>query len=95
MRKYEIMYILTPELDDETRKNEVASLAIILTSNGATIDETNEWGLRDLAYEINKVKKGYYVVLKLSTETPKCIEEFNRITRLDSKVLRSLVTVID
>ena len=94
MRKYEIMYILTPELDDETRKNEVASLANILTSNGATIDETNEWGLRDLAYEINKVKKGY-VVLKLSTETPKCIEEFNRITRLDSKVLRSLVTVID
>ena len=93
MRKYEIMYILTPELDDETRKNEVASLANILTSNGATIDETNEWG--DLAYEINKVKKGYYVVLKLSTETPKCIEEFNRITRLDSKVLRSLVTVID
>ena len=93
MRKYEIMYILTPELDDETRKNEVASLANILTSNGATIDETNEWGLRDLAYEINK--KGYYVVLKLSTETPKCIEEFNRITRLDSKVLRSLVTVID
>ena len=63
MRKYEIMYILTPELDDETRKNEVASLANILTSNGATIDETNEWG--------------------------------HRITRLDSKVLRSLVTVID
>ena len=68
--------------------NQIASLML-------QVAETNEWGLRDLAYEINKVKKGYYVVLKLSTETPKCIEEFNRITRLDSKVLRSLVTVID
>ena len=94
MRKYEIMYILTPELDDETRKNGVASLANILSSNGATIDETNEWGLRDLAYEINKVKKGYYVVLKLSTETPKCIDEFKRITSLDIKFLLSIVTLI-
>lgn len=95
MRKYEIMYILKPDIDEAGRKTEISNLHAILTSNGAKIDDVAEWGLRDLAYEIKKVKKGYYVVLKLSTETTNSIDEFSRLVRLDSNVLRFLITTLD
>lgn len=95
MRKYEIMYILKPDIDEAGRKSEIANLHSILTKNGATIDDVSEWGLRDLAYEIKKFKKGYYVVLKLTTETTNPIDEFNRLVLLDSNVLRFLITTLD
>ncbi len=91
MKKYEIMYILRPEIEDEARKTLISNIHGILTKNGAKIEDVNEWGLRDLAYEINKVKKGYYVVVRL---TSVAVEEFNKLTKLDSQVLRSLVTNI-
>ena len=62
MKKYEIMYILKPTLDDAARKEEMNKLSSILSNNGAKVGKVNEWGLKDLAYEIKKEKKGYYVV---------------------------------
>lgn len=93
MKKYEIMYILKPELDADQIKAANANLQKILESNGAKIEDINEWGLRDLAYEIKKERKGYYVVMKLSTSDTKAIDEFNRLTRIDVNVLRYLITV--
>lgn len=95
MRNYEIMYILRPELDEEKRKKEIQTLHEILSTDGGEIVDVNEWGLRDLAYEIKKVKKGYYVVTKLKTETVNGINEFKRLCLLNSNVLRFLITVID
>lgn len=93
MRKYEIMYIVKPTLDQEAYKAENAKLAKILTDNGATITKTTEWGLRDLAYEIKKERKGYYVILNFELgESTKALDEFGRIVRLDANVLRYLVT---
>ncbi len=94
MKKYEIMYILRPEIEDEARKTLISNIHGILTKNGAKIEDVNEWGLRDLAYEINKVKKGYYVVVRLTSADSVAVEEFNKLTKLDSQVLRSLVTNI-
>lgn len=95
MKKYEIMYILKPELDAEAIKAANAGLQKLLESNGAKIEDVNEWGLRDLAYEIKKERKGYYVVLKLSASDTKAIDEFNRVVRIDVNVLRYLITVAD
>ena len=61
MKKYEIMYILKANLDDASRNELIGKLNDYLTVDGGTIDNVNEWGLKDLAYEINKEKKGYYV----------------------------------
>ncbi len=91
MKKYEIMYILRPELDQDATKGEIAKLAKIITDNGGKIEKTDEWGLKDLAYEIEKVKKGYYVVLEAETEN-KALAEFQRIANLDANVIRFLVT---
>ncbi len=92
MKKYEIMYILTPTLDDAARKEEISKLHGILTSKGAKVGKVNEWGLKDLAYEIKKEKKGYYVVSKVEAEKA-ALDEFTRLTKFNSNVLRFLITV--
>lgn len=92
MKKYEIMYILKSNLDDAARKAEIEKLHGILTKNGAKITNINEWGLRDLAYPIKKEPKGYYVVIKLEADNV-ALGEFDRLTRFDNNVLRTLVLV--
>ncbi len=92
-KKYEIMYILKPELDEEGIKAENANLQKILTDNGAKVTNVNEIGTKDLAYEIKKCKKGYYVVLQFETSDHKAVQEFDRLTRVNSNVLRFLLTV--
>ncbi len=93
MRKYEIMYILKADLDEEARKAEMDKLAQLLTSNGAKVEKTDEsFGLRELAYPINDELKGYYVVLKVSAEQT-ALNEFNRKVRHNANVLRHLVVV--
>ena len=93
MRNYEIMYILKADLDEAARKEKEEALAKILTDKGATINGTDEsLGLRELAYPIKDETKGYYVVLKVSMDKV-AIDEFNRLVRIDSSVLRHLITV--
>ena len=93
MRKYEIMYILRADLDEAARQASMEKLAGLLTKNGASIDKVDEsMGLRDLAYPIDDEVKGYYVVLKVSAE-PGSLDEFNRLAKLDSNVIRFLITV--
>lgn len=91
MRKYEIMYILRPDLDKDATAKLNEKLAKTLTDKGAKITKTDEWGLRDLAYAIEKVNKGYYVVLEVEAENA-ALNEFKRISNLDSNVLRFLIT---
>lgn len=92
MKKYEIMYILKSSLDDAARKAEIEKLHGILTANGGKVTNVNEWGLRELAYEIKKETKGYYVVVKVETDSV-ALKEFDRLTRFDTNVLRTLVLV--
>ena len=94
MRKYEIVYILKADLDEEARKAENEKLAKIITDNGGTVEKTDETllGLRDLAYPIKKETKGYYVVLKVTMDNA-AYNEFNRLVRIDGNVLRHLITV--
>ncbi len=91
MRKYEIMYILRANLDEEGRKAEMEKLAALLEKNGAKVEKIDEsFGLRDLAYPIDDEVKGYYVVLKVSAEQ-EALNEFNRKVRHNASVLRFLV----
>lgn len=97
MRKYEIMYILNANLDEEARNQLMEKLHGFLTANGDKIVEVNEkdWGLRDLAYEINFQSKGYYVVLTIEAENDKGVKEFERNCRIDTEnVLRQLTVAL-
>lgn len=90
MRNYEIMYIIRPTLESEAIKEVVAYFNEILTSNNANVLEFKEWGLRDLAYEIEKHKKGYYVWLKVEADVP-AVNEFNRLIRINESVIRYII----
>jgi len=95
MRKYEIMYILRADLDEEARKNEIAKLAKIITDNGGKVEDSSEaMGLRELAYPIKEQSKGYYVVLK-TVMGNEAINEFNRLVLIDNSVLRHLIVKLE
>ena len=90
MKKYEIMYILKANLEDAKRQEVMDALHSIITSNDGTIENVNEWGLKEFAYEINKEKKGYYVVVKM-TANNEGIAEFDRLARINNNVVRFLI----
>ena len=91
MKKYEIMYILKADIDDASRNELIGKFHDILKVDGGTIDNVNEWGLRDLAYEINKEIKGYYVVVEATVASPKVVEEFGRVAKINTNILRHLI----
>lgn len=94
MKKYEIMFIVKPTLEEASIKKVFENTKKMLTENNATILEEKEMGQRDLAYEIKKHKTGYYYLLVL--EAPKeAINEFNRIAGISQDIIRSLVTKIE
>lgn len=92
MGKYEIMYILVPTLEEEARKAEIEKLHGILTAQKCQVKEVREWGLRDFAYPMKKLTKGYYVILKVTGEAAG-LNEFSRLAKLDNNVVRFLITV--
>ncbi len=94
MRKYEIMYILRSNLEQEAIKEEVEAAKNIITSNNSKVVDVKEWGLRELAYEIEHNKKGYYVVMNVEA-TKEAINEFNRIAGYSEKIIRHIVVALE
>jgi small subunit ribosomal protein S6 len=90
MRKYEIMYIIRPTVLEDDRKKLIEDLNEIITSRGGEILEMNEWGMRDLAYEIQKHRKGYYVVLSVNCND-EARAEFDRVVRIREDVIRHII----
>lgn len=94
MKKYEIMYILKANLEDAARQEVIDGLHGIITSNEGTIDKVDEWGVKELAYEINKDTKGYYAVIQVSAPTF-AIQEFDRLSRINNNVIRHLILKLE
>ena len=90
MKKYEIMYIVNASLDDAGRQNLMERLHKIITDHEGSIDKVDEWGVKEFAYEINHMNKGYYVVINV-TANNEGIEEFQRIASINNNVVRYMV----
>ena len=89
--KYEVLYVLNPNLTEEETQAVVEKFKTLIEQNG-TIDEMDEWGKRKLAYEINYLSEGYYVLVKF-TSGPDFPAELDRILGITDGVIRSLVTL--
>ena len=92
MGKYEIMYILSAGLDDAARNAEMEKVHGILTANKGVIRNVNAWGVRGFAGPVGKQAEGFDVVLGVMA-TAECLKEFDRLCKLDSQVIRFLITV--
>jgi len=95
MRKYEVMFIVRPDLEEEQIKTVAENMKNVLTGNGASIKEEKPMGQRELAYEINKYKTGYYFLYVVESNDSKATEEFDRIAGISEDVIRSLIVRVE
>ncbi|MGG0668938.1 30S ribosomal protein S6 [Sporosarcina koreensis] len=94
MRKYEIMYIIRPTVEDEAKKALITRFDDILTSNGAEIIESKEWGKRRLAYEIDDLREGYYQLVTANAGI-EAIDEFTRLANINEDIIRHMAVRLD
>ena len=94
MRKYEVMYIVRPDVEEAARKELIAYTTEIFTKMDAKILEVKEIGMRNLAYEINKITKGFYVLLNIEGSSAAC-DEFDRLIKINEKVIRHIIVRVD
>ncbi|MFC0234378.1 30S ribosomal protein S6 [Vagococcus entomophilus] len=89
--KYEIMYIIRPNIDEEAKTALVTRFDTILKDNGAEVLESKDWEKRRLAYEINNFREGIYHIVKVSSENADGINEFDRLAKINEDILRHMV----
>lgn len=90
MRKYEIMVIVTPEMDERQVTPMLERYLKIITNGGGTVDELELWGKRRLAYEIQKKPEGIYAVINL-TARPEDVKEMDRQFSINEQIMRTKV----
>lgn len=90
MRKYEIMYIIRPNIEEEAKKALIERFDNVISNNGGEIVESKDWGKRRLAYEINDFRDGYYQLMKVNSE-PNVVEEFSRLAKISDDIIRHIV----
>lgn len=95
MRKYEIMFIVKPDTEEVNIKQVAEDMKKVLESNNAKILEVKEMGQRDLAYEINKYKTGYYFLFTIETEDLNATKEFDRLSLINENILRHLIVKVE
>ncbi|CAM4216052.1 30S ribosomal protein S6 [Paenibacillus alkaliterrae] len=89
MRKYEVMYIIRPEVEQENVQALVDKFNGII-SNGGEVTKTDVIGKRRLAYEINKLRDGYFVLVHFNATT-EVVNELDRIMKITDEVIRTLI----
>ena len=90
---YEVLYVIDPSLGEEATAEVVAKFRALVESKG-TVSEVDEWGKRRLAYPINDIPEGYYVLMTFSS-TAELPAELDRQMRIHPNVMRSLITCND
>jgi len=90
MNPYEVLYVITPELDEETNRGVIEKFAGLIATNGGEVTKSDEWGKRRLAYPIDYKTEGYYVLVEFSAG-PELPKELERNFKIDERILRYMV----
>ena len=93
MKNYELIYVLRPNLDDEAKTAVLDKVKAIIETSGE-VEKVDVWGARRLAYEIQKLNEGFYVLVnfKASTDIPK---ELDRNLKISDSVIRHMIINLD
>lgn len=94
MAQYELMYILKPDLADEAQVAATEKVQNTVEGAGGTVDKTDKWGRRKLAYDINDYGEGFYVVVNFQG-TGTIANEITRLLNINDDVVRSIVIRAD
>lgn len=90
MNKYECMYILKPNLEDEKRNELIKRFSDVIEKDGGKVIDVDEWGVKKMAYEINYISDGYYILTHFEAN-PDLPLELERNFKINEDVMRFLV----
>ena len=94
MRKYEIMIIIDPDVDERQVPALLEKHLKVITASNGTVDGQDVWGKRRMAYEINKKPEGIYAVLNV-TAPADAVKEMDRLMSIDEQIMRAKVMRTD
>lgn len=89
MNKYELAIVLNAKIEDDARVAAIEKVKEYITRFGGTVSEVDEWGKRRLAYEIQKMKEGFYYFIKFESDS-NCPNEVEKHVRIMESVIRYL-----
>ncbi len=90
MKAYELLFFVAPTLEEEARAKVMGRIENVITDGNGTIDNHEDWGKRKLAYEINKLSEGDYILIDFHAD-PENIAELDRILRINDSVERHMI----
>ena len=93
--KYEVTYIISTTLDEESKTALVNRYDGILKDNGAEVIDSKDWSKRRLAYEINDFKDGFYQLVTINSEDAASGQEFDRLAKISEDVIRHMIVRLD
>ena len=93
--KYEILYIIRPDLTDDAKKELVERFDSILTENGTEVVESKDWAKKRFAYEINDYKEGIYHIVNVVAENAQGINEFDHLAKINRDILRHMIVKVE
>ncbi|HPT36084.1 MAG TPA: 30S ribosomal protein S6 [Bacillota bacterium] len=94
MRTYELLVLVRPDFDDEKIASIIARYSEIITNMEGTIITAEKWAKRRLAYEINRIREGIYLIFVFKG-TPELSDELDRLLKIDQEIMRHMIVRID
>ena len=94
MRKYEIIFIAQPDLDEENLNNVIEKIKGWITEEKGEVVSVDNWGKKRMAYRIRKQRDGQYVLITANLE-PASVKKINLDMRYIESIMRSMITVVD
>jgi small subunit ribosomal protein S6 len=95
MRRYEVVFVLAPTLEDEEVEKQVETYVNVATEMGAEIVEVDKWGKRRLAFPVQRHNEGYYTVITLNESAGETVAELERRFKVSDAVIRFLSVRVD
>lgn len=92
MKKYEGMFIIKPDIDQDDLEKTISSIESTITKNGGKVENNQKWARRHLAYPIKKFTEGEYHLFNFEAE-PTIITALTSVYKLNENILRTLITV--
>ncbi len=90
MRKYEVVFVLRPDLDEEKNASLIEKFKDLIESQGGEILKIDKWGKRRLAYEVKDLREGVYIIVHMNAE-PEVATELDRVFKIADEVLRHII----
>jgi ribosomal protein S6 len=90
MKAYELLYFLDPTSTEEIRAGVTKRISAAITEDGGVIDNTEDWGKRKLAFEVDELTEGDYILVNFHVD-PVQIAELDRVLRINDAVKRHMI----